>query len=209
MSCHSLILISADLALAVERAQEQCKQMQVLLFVYEEKFLIDQAKEVIEKAYVASSVDEVLILASHHFSEIAQNRLLKIIEEPPPKKYFILITSSKASLLPTIRSRLPIVYLEGQKSGEQGVDFDIDTLNLERVYELVQAHKRASHQEVAALVESIAKAAVRSPRYSLDAKSIELFEQAIVLLAQGSTPSFVLMTLLLKLLAKKKRSVVS
>ena len=99
MSCYSHIIITNALEEAVEQVKKgPCKELEQILFVNDEKFLVEDTKAVIEKAYVASSNQEVLVLVSHHFSEIAQNRLLKIIEEPPPKKHFVLITSSKASL---------------------------------------------------------------------------------------------------------------
>ncbi|UFH60837.1 hypothetical protein [Sulfurovum mangrovi] len=46
---------------------------------------------------------------------------------------------------------------------------------------------------------------MRSEKFNLDEKTLNLFSNAFVALDMGSPPSFVLNTLLLKLLAKKKR----
>ncbi|MBR6795387.1 MAG: hypothetical protein IKM52_04710, partial [Clostridia bacterium] len=41
-----------------------------------------------------------------------QNMLLKILEEPPQATYFFLLCESSASLLPTVKSRAPVLKLQ-------------------------------------------------------------------------------------------------
>ena len=43
--------------------------------------------------------------------EVAQNKLLKLIEEPPPRTVFLMVCRQAALLLPTIRSRVQLVSL--------------------------------------------------------------------------------------------------
>jgi DNA polymerase-3 subunit delta' len=82
---------------------------------------------------------------------------------------------------------------------------DISQLSLETVYPFVQEHKRTAANEMKKIVEGISKEAMHSGKFNIDEKTLNLFSHAFVALDMGSPPSFVLNTLLLKLLAKKKR----
>ena len=168
------------------------------------EFLVEHAQEAIAKAYIASESLDYIILMAPRFSDIAQNRLLKIIEEPPRNKAFILITASKSSLLPTIQSRLPVTVLNDAVS-EETFALDVANLNLAKVYEFVQENSRISAVECKALVEKISLAAMKSGKYNLDDSTLKVFSDSIKALEVGSPTTFILNTLLLKLLAKKKR----
>jgi len=168
-------------------------------------FRLDDAKLAIEKAYMSSEVETVIILAAKEFSVEVQNKLLKVIEEPPPRVGFILLVSSKAALLPTIRSRLPIIILR-EKQEREAFELDMRQLDLASVYAFVQNHKRLIDKAVAkSLVEKISLEAMESQRFDLDEKTLQLFHNSFKALDIGSPPQFVFTTLLLKLLAKKKR----
>ena len=168
------------------------------------EFLVEHAQEAIAKAYVASEGLNYIILMAPRFSEIAQNRLLKIIEEPPRNKAFILISKSKSSLLPTIQSRLPVTVLN-ELQEEETFSLDLINLNLAKVYEFVQKNSRLSAAECKVLVERISLSAMKSGKYNLDEGTLKLFSDSIKALEVGSPTTFILNTLLLKLLAKKKR----
>jgi len=172
--------------------------------IKEDNFLVEDAKLAIEKAYMASEETTVIILAAKTFSPVVQNKLLKVIEEPPAKKEFILITPSKATILDTIRSRLPIMVLSQEKE-EERLELDMRQLSLATVYDFVQTHKRTDAKAMKGLVERISKAAIHSQAYDLDEKTLTLFSNTYIALDVGSPPQFVLNTLLLKLLARKKR----
>ena len=169
-----------------------------------ETFSVTDAKLAIEKAYMASEEITVIILAAKTFSALVQNKLLKVIEEPPKNKEFILLTESKSTVLATIKSRLPIIVLN-EKKEEETLGLDLKQLSLETVYEFIQTHKRTDVKEMKLLVERISKEAIRSQGYDLDEKTLILFSNAFIALDVGSPPQFVLNTLLLKLLARKKR----
>jgi len=168
------------------------------------EFLVEHAQEAITKAYIASEHLNYIILIAPRFSEIAQNRLLKLLEEPPKNKAFILITQSKSALLDTIQSRLPVTVLNDAVSSE-ALDLDIVNLNLAKVYEFIQKNSRISTVECKALVEQISLMAMKSGNYNLDAETLKLFSNSIKALEVGSPTSFILNGLLLKLLARKKR----
>jgi len=168
------------------------------------EFLVEHAQEAIAKAYVASEHLNYIILIAPRFSEIAQNRLLKLLEEPPKNKAFILITESKSALLDTIQSRLPVTVLNDAVSSE-ALNLDIANLNLAKVYEFIQKNSRTSAVECKTLVETISLMAMKSGKYNLDAETLKLFSDSIKALEVGSPTSFILNGLLLKLLARKKR----
>lgn len=167
-------------------------------------FLLEHAQDAINKAYIASEEFNYIILIAPKFSVDAQNKLLKVIEEPPKNKAFIIITESKSALLGTIQSRLPVTVLN-ETQNEEPLALDMLNLNLARVYEFVQAHSRVTAVECTTLVEKISLEAMKSQKYNLDESTLKLFSDAIKALDMGSPTTFILNTLLLKLLAKKKR----
>ena len=180
---------------------DECK----VIITDKQTFSVVDAKTAIEKAYMASEIETVIILAAKEFPPLIQNKLLKVIEEPPPRVSFILITASKATILPTIRSRLPITVLQ---DGDEGEAFELDMkhLDLASAYEFVQKHKRLTDKAAAkSIAEKISSEAIKSQAFDLDEKTLQLFYNAFKALDVGSQPQFVLTTLLLKLLARKKR----
>jgi DNA polymerase-3 subunit delta' len=168
-----------------------------------ETFSVLDAKLAIEKAYMASEEVTIILLAAKTFTPLVQNKLLKVIEEPPKNKEFILVTESKSTVLDTIKSRLPITILSEMKE-EEALGLDLKQLSLESVYEFTQTHKRTDAKAMQVLIERISKEAIRSEGYNLDEKMLTLFSNAFIVLDLGSPPLFVLNTLLLKLLARKK-----
>lgn len=169
-----------------------------------ESFRVEDAKVVLEKAYLASEKETVIILAAESFTPIIQNKLLKVIEEPPKNKIFILLTQSKSTILPTIKSRLPVTVQSEVKS-EEALGLDLKQLSLASVYEFTQTHKRTDSKRMIEIVERLSKEAMLSGHYNLDEKTLTLFSNAYKALDMGSPASFVLNALLLKLLARKKR----
>ncbi len=169
------------------------------------EFLVEQAKEAIEKAYISSENLNYIILVAPRFSEIAQNRLLKLLEEPPRNKEFILITQSKSALLDTIQSRMPIRVLD-DKQEIKTLSLDLENLNLEMVYEFVrERNKKMTTVECKLLVEQIALEAMKSKSFKMDKSTLDIFSKSIKALEVGSPTTFILSGLLLKLLAKKRK----
>ena len=188
------------------KCPESCS-IEACVIIHTEKktFLVEDAKLAIEKAYMASAVETIIVLAAKEFLPLIQNKLLKVIEEPPPRVSFILITHSKATILPTIRSRLPITILRDKQELEV-FELDMAHLDLASAYAFIQKHKRLIDKAFAKyLVERISNEAMKSQRFDLDEKTLQLFHNAFKAIDVGSQPQFVLTTLLLKLLARKKR----
>ncbi len=204
MRLVSQVIISSNIDDTVIKLEALQQNERFVKIIREDNFLVEDAKLAIEKSYLASEETTVIILAAKTFSPIVQNKLLKVIEEPPAKKEFILITPSKATILDTIRSRLPIMVLSENKE-EEKLELDLGQLSLATVYEFVQTHKRTDAKAMKLLVERISKEAISSQGYNLDEKTLTLFSNTFIALDVGSPPQFVLNTLLLKLLARKKR----
>jgi len=204
MRLVSQVIISSDIDDTVIKLEALRQNERFVKIIKEDNFLVEDAKLAIEKSYMASEETTIIIIAAKTFSPIVQNKLLKVIEEPPPKKEFILITPSKATILDTIRSRLPITVLS-MHTEEEKLELDLGQLSLATVYDFVQTHKRTDAKAMKGLVERISKEAIHSQAYNLDEKTLTLFSNVFIALDVGSPPQFVLNTLLLKLLAKKKR----
>ena len=204
MRLTSQVIISSDIDDTVSKLEALKQNERFVKIIKEDTFLVEDAKLAIEKAYMASEETTIILLGAKTFSPVVQNKLLKVIEEPPPKKEFILITPSKATILDTIRSRLPIMVLSQEKE-EEVLGLDLKQLSLATVYDFVQVHKRTDVKAMKLIIESISKEAIRSQRYYLDEKTLTLFSNAYIALDVGSPAQFVLNTVLLKLLARKKR----
>jgi DNA polymerase-3 subunit delta' len=202
----SQVIISNDFLGIVEKLKEIApKDSRFELFIKDEtNFLVSDANEVIAKAYLSSKESVFLCLGANTFSDVVQNRLLKIIEEPPKNKYFILITPLKSALLPTIKSRLPVINLLDNEN-EIELNLDLYNLNLQSVYDFIQKNRRTNIQDGIKLTEEIIKEAIKSKKYNIDESLLELFSKLRTALDMGSPVDFILTTLLLKLLAKKSK----
>ncbi|WP_456452063.1 DNA polymerase III subunit delta' [Hydrogenimonas sp.] len=171
--------------------------------VHADDFLVEHAKEAVERAVLTSDREKVVVLSANFFTPIAQNKLLKILEEPPPNTHFLLLTPSKSGLLPTIRSRLPVENrLEAQVEEESGVD--LAHFDLAQLFKTLQENRRIDAKKAIRLVESLAKEAMRSGRFTMDEELLAAFEQSVRLLDMGSPPNFVLTRLGVKLLEKRR-----
>jgi DNA polymerase-3 subunit delta' len=203
---ESQILVTSRFDEQRERLEAEIRERGARLIpvVREGNFKVEDVALVLEKAYLASEEHQVILLAGDQFSDVVQNKLLKVIEEPPPKKSFILLFRSKASILPTIRSRLPIRILD-EGEAEIPLELDLRRLDVEKVYEFVQSHSRLKSDEARHLVERLLKEALASGAYDLDERALDLFRDAVRALNMGSPVAFVLTAVLLKLLARRKR----
>jgi len=206
----SQILITSRFDEQRERleAEAAARGARLIPIVREGNFKVEDVALVLEKTYLASEEHQVILLAGDHFSEVVQNKLLKVIEEPPPKKSFILLFRSKAAILPTIRSRLPTRILD-EESEEAPLELDLRNLEIRSLYDFVQSHSRLGADEARRLVERIVREAMASGAYRMDERSLDLFRDAVRALDMGSPSSFVLTAVLLKLLARKKKKAIA
>ncbi|MEJ2501336.1 MAG: DNA polymerase III subunit delta', partial [Campylobacterales bacterium] len=76
---------------------------------------------------------------------------MKLLEEPPANIVLVIIVPGKSVLLPTVRSRLPIV---NELSGERvsGIDLTLGALDLGMLYDFVTSAGRTDRHEAKALI---------------------------------------------------------
>lgn len=205
MKLESQIIITARIDDTISKLKDLAtNQEQFVTIIKDDNFLVDDANLAIEKAYISSQHRTIIILAADSYSAVVQNKLLKVIEEPPANKEFILLFKSKSIILPTIKSRLPIVALDEVVEVEELL-LDMSHLDIRAVYDFVQKNIRSDANTTKALLEQISKEAIKSQKYNLDESTLNLMRDSIKVLDKGSPPSFVLTAVLLKLLARKKR----
>jgi len=189
------IIISSDLEGEIHRLQEVLHPLRVVSFL-EDNFKIEHAKQVTAEAYISDTQRKYIIIAAIEFTTVAQNALLKLLEEPPKNIEFILISPTKSNLLPTVRSRLPI--LKTQKShNTQRIDINLGRLDYKEVFAFLKEHARISKNEAKALVEALYFRATEVDKLILSPKQLENFDMAYRLLDLNSRVQSVLAMLLM------------
>ena len=165
-----------------------------------DEFLLVQATQAIKESYIASNEMKYIFLCGTTFRKEAQNSLLKVLEEPPRNTVFIIITSSKSSLLATIYSRLPYVYLKTTNLKVQS-SLDIKNLDLKDIYLFLKDNQKISKNEAKDIIEAILLK-TNKQKIDLSENQLDLFSKAIKLVDLNSRPINVLTTLLLALSKK-------
>lgn len=167
-----------------------------------EEFQLAQANATIKEAYISTNEKKYIFLCGKTFRNEAQNSLLKILEEPPSNIVFIIITNSKATLLPTIFSRIPHKIIK-QTIKKEELSLDIEKLDLKDVYEFLKQNQRIDKKEAISFVESLLLKASKE-RIALEQKELDLFSSSTKLLNLNSRPINVLTNLLLTLINRKQ-----
>lgn len=197
------ILLTSDFSRALEKHSTGIAEENLKIFIKEE-FLIDDSKEVIAAAHISSQAPILLIIAAQSYNLYAQNALLKILEEPPQRVSFILMATSKSSLLPTIRSRLPIID-ERKNTPIAPFALDLSKLSLQEIYRFLQDlnTRSLSKEENKRLIESLLFAC-KEESLPLKSSDLELFSRAITLAEQFERSAHIFLPLLLMALQRKK-----
>lgn len=200
---NSTILVVNDIDTTLNELVPFYPRHLVRIIKNEEKneFLITQATLAIKEAYIASNEKKYIFLCGTTFRNEAQNSLLKVLEEPPRNVVFIILVTSKSSILPTIYSRMPYLYLKNSTLKEES-GLDIKKLDLKDIYNFLKENQKISKHEAKEIVESILLK-VKSQNINLTKSQLELFSKSIKLLELNSRPINVLTTLLLSLSNQK------
>lgn len=149
----SHIRIVHDLEQGVATLIKELSSNRVISFIRDE-FKVEDAKAVIAESYISESQVKYIILAAKNFSNISQNTLLKVLEEPPKNIEIILLSQSKSSLLPTIRSRLPLKYIKIAKNCVK-IDLNFSKLDFNKVFDFIKNHQNIKKSEAKELIEAI------------------------------------------------------
>jgi DNA polymerase-3 subunit delta' len=193
---YSHILLTSDIQSHLDKYEKKDS----IKIIYSDDFKLEHSKEAIREAYISSGVEKVIILAGVKFNIPAQNTLLKVLEEPPKNIVFVVVTNSKSSLLPTIKSRLPIVD-KLEKKELKSIAFSMKKYDLATMNQIIKDNKKATKQEAKEFIESLLIDI--STQIKLTESELEKFSNAIKLLELNSRPINVITNILLTLLEKK------
>lgn len=193
------ILITDQVEEEMDALKQRLYPSRVVPF-YKDDFLIDDAKEVIREAYIAEDKTKYIILAAKLFNEASQNALLKLLEEPPHNIEFIIVTESKSALLPTVRSRLPLLTRKSQKEA-LSLELSLKKLDLAALFAFVKEHERTSKHEAKELIEALYNKAIEE-NIMLNSSQLESFETAYKLIGLNARLNSILSMLLMKFIRR-------
>ena len=195
MSDHrGQIIICDNVEERAQTLQASLLPARVVSFV-KEKFLVEDAKAVIEEAYLSEESVKYLLIGAVEFNVYSQNALLKILEEPPKNIVFYILAPAKSALLPTIRSRLPVTIEKSRKSLYE-IDLNLAKIDVGVVFDFMQKYKHVSKNEAKELVEALYMQAVRQ-NVQMSEKQLENFDTAYRLLELNARSSSVLLLILM------------
>ena len=201
---RSHIILNEEIEERFEALKKNLHPSRVVGFVKDD-FLIDDAKAVIAEAYISEASLKFIVLAAKQFNVYSQNALLKLLEEPPANIAFILIAPAKSVLLPTVRSRLPVVN-ELAASPTEGVDLKLGHFSLEALYGFVTSLGRMDRHESKALIERLFYQATVVERLPLTQPQLDAFERAFRLIELNARVQNVVLTLLMTFLPEQRRA---
>ena len=207
MSLHesnkSHIIISSDIESAHEKLKTQLHPSRIVSFIIEDtEFKIEHAKAVINESYISESQTKYIILGAKSFNTISQNALLKVLEEPPRNIEFIIIVPTKANLLPTVRSRLPIIQGDVTHVVKE-IDFNLLQIDYAKIFSFLKEHARISKGEAKTLVEALYYRAIVVDKILCSRQQLENFDKAYRLLELNSKPQNVLSMLLMSFVSER------
>lgn len=198
-----ILLVNHPISAASEYYEKQNPQ-NYRLFCAEE-LNIEISRAIIDESYIASEETKTILIAANSFNVYAQNALLKILEEPPNSVLFVLYARMKSLLLPTIRSRLPILN-HTNKQKLPPFDLDIRTINLEKIYLfLKEKQKEMNNTTLKTEIQSLYLDALKIGLH-FNIKETEMFERALIWEEQHEKSHYILLVLLLLILRKKKQN---
>ena len=186
---RSHIIIDQESEQRVASLCLELKDSRVVTFI-EDDFKIEHAKAVIAEAYVSEENRKIIIIATKNFNIFSQNALLKIFEEPLRNIVFIIIVPTKSLLLPTIRSRLPILKKQEHHTVDE-IDFSFIKLDNAKIFAFLKENERVSKHEAKAVLEALFHRAVVVDKLILSTYQLECFDKAYRLLEVNSRPQSV------------------
>jgi len=191
------IIIADDIEAEVNRLEEELKPFRVVKFVVsDESFKIEHAKAVLAESYISESQTKYIVLGATDLTDIAQNSLLKLLEEPPKNIEFIIISPTKSNLLPTVRSRLPILKINNHHK-MQDLELNLARLDYKDVFDFLKEHSRIKKDDAKSLVEALFYRATVVDMLILTPLQLDNFDKAYRLLNLNSRPQSILAMLLM------------
>ena len=195
------ILISTDVEEEASRLENDLKPFRAVKFI-EESFKIEHAKAVLSEAYISESQTKYIVLGAQEFTAVAQNSLLKLLEEPPRNIEFIIISPTKSNLLPTVRSRLPILKVNTTHEIQE-ISLNLSRIDYAQVFAFLKENARVKKIEAKELLESLFYRATVIDMLILTPSQLENFDKAYRLLELNSRPQSVLAMLVMSFVRER------
>lgn len=189
------IIITSEIEDEIESLKQRLHPHRVVVF-FEESFKLEHAKGVTAEAYISSSEVKYIILAAIDFYDVAQNSLLKLLEEPPTNIEFIIISPTKSNLLPTVRSRLPILKTDNAHIQFE-VNLDFSRMNYDDIFSFLKEHARVPKNDAKALIEAILHKACVVDGVKLSERQLANFDMAYRLIELNARVQSILAMLLM------------
>ncbi|WP_345993610.1 DNA polymerase III subunit delta' [Sulfurimonas sp. HSL-1716] len=180
----SHIIISQEVEESLSSLLQELKSARTVTFV-EEDFKVEHAKAVVAEAYISEENKKYIVIAAKNFNSISQNALLKIFEEPPRNIVFIIIVPSKSILLPTIRSRLPILKNRYHQKIKE-IEFDFSKIDNAMIFKFLKENERVKKHEAKEILEALFYRATAVDRLILTKYQLECFDKAYRLIELNS-----------------------
>lgn len=173
-------------------------------FKEQKDILVEDVEELMESAYLTGEESRLFVIKSENYSAVVQNKLLKLLEEPPNGVKFCLLTTSKAALLPTVRSRLMECEIKRQKVAlDIGVDFS--KMSAELMFDTLKKCESMNKEEAKEYLYMLLDAYKNGPQKKEPLKNsqkLEIFDTAFKLLGLNTSPKVVFAAIFAKLTAK-------
>ena len=198
---NGYILISTDIEAEFEKLKVELKPNRVVGFI-EDEFKIEHAKAVVSESYISEATTKYIVLGANNFNSVSQNSLLKLLEEPPRNIEFIIISPTKSALLPTVRSRMPIVKGRTTHRVEK-VNLNLAKIDYAEVFEFLKVNARVRKSEAKDLIEALFFKATVEQRLILTEEQLENFDKAYRLLELNSRPQSVLAMIIMSFVGEK------
>lgn len=175
----------------------ELKQSVKICKIYkDDEFLLDDAKSIMQNAYLIEEYDKYFVLSYKDYSIQAQNYMLKLLEEPPAKVYFKILVSSKNILLPTIKSRLISRKLDSYKN-----DFEIK-IDLKNMNYLDIANYNIDKANLSDFISALIKQCYKN-NIKLSKDLLEEFYKCYELSKLNSNPKIITSRLLLGIMRER------
>lgn len=196
------ILISSELEANFERLKSELAPNRVVGFIEDGEFKLEHAKAVVQEAYISESEVKYIVLGAKSFNAVSQNSLLKVLEEPPRNIEFIIISPTKSNILPTVRSRLPIVKGDVSKAL---LDLNINLLKIgyADIFAFLKEYARVGKEEAKLITESLYHRATVVDKLILSESQLDNFDKAYRLIELNSRPQNVFSMLLMSFVSDK------
>lgn len=185
----SHIIITPNIEAEFEQLKNALKPKRVVGFI-EDEFKIEHAKAAVAEAYISESETKYIVLGANHFNAISQNSLLKALEEPPRNIEFILIAPTASNLLPTVRSRLPILKKNSERKIRE-FPFSLSKIEHREVFDFLRMASKIGKSEAQELMEALYHRATATDKLLLSNAQLDNFDKAYRLLELNARPQSV------------------